>query len=530
MMTWQQLYSSVSSLRSTLPEPIVATSSCPKSIALITFRLSTDGVARVIASHIKALRTIRAELPDMLDRIILISGGVDPRYWRRNVLGDRQVTVPALGLKCPTTAAFYSPLKRNNKRYRTLPARIWRLSNALVRRLEKAIHAENVGYLMIHNVNSLPYNIVGALALVMVSERLHLTVLNVCHDFFWEHKGGTRSRLFTNQRLPEVFALVKLLCPWDSRDWFTISTTSATREWLIKRRFKDTTLGVLPYVTAVPNQTTMPPADKVKLITRFNQHLTQINPDAFSLRRKIPFRVSLDPHACMSSIPYVLLVPVKIAGGKRIELALQVLQCLLRTQAFQKLIDEDRTINFMCAGAVYDIPENEVYHATLREAVQKLFADSRIPLRYRQSVSLYFLLGVPSDESGCRGITMGTLYKASDAVVFTSARETWGLPILESAAWGKPLIVTPFERPYRTVFATVTRGLRLLRITPRNIRSGKTPTAVVKGLLDSNILNDSARNNRHVVRKHWTDTALSLRLSRILKRLEHCKRSGQKTC
>src|SRR5437763_550037 len=162
--TWPALYDLLFDLRHRARQPLpYPTTGDPSAVAVLTFRLATDGVAQVLAKHLRALKT--ADTPDTspFQRTILISGAIDTTVWNPAELADNHWLIPALALNTPLSTSFYSPITQHSDTYHTLPHSLLRESRATANMLTNILESTNVQLLIIENVNSLPYNISASL-------------------------------------------------------------------------------------------------------------------------------------------------------------------------------------------------------------------------------------------------------------------------------------------------------------------------------------------------------------------------------
>jgi hypothetical protein len=84
------------------------------------------------------------------------------------------------------------------------------------------------------------------MACVLISEFMKIPVINNNHDFYWEEgmcrfdreksgtKPGPRDFFFNNCHLGEVFSLVEVLFPWQSRSWMNVNINRGQTEHLIR--------------------------------------------------------------------------------------------------------------------------------------------------------------------------------------------------------------------------------------------------------------------------------------------------------
>ena len=140
---------------------------------------------------------------------------------------------------------FYKKLERGSKDYNHLITSFWKQVLIIVEKLSAYIDQNDIRLLYLININSNPGNISQALALVLISEYMDIPVINNSHDFYWEGgnseidiieqnlKPGPRDHFFKNYHLGEVFSLLEVLYPWDSRKWISVNINTTQSNELI---------------------------------------------------------------------------------------------------------------------------------------------------------------------------------------------------------------------------------------------------------------------------------------------------------
>ncbi len=140
---------------------------------------------------------------------------------------------------------FFDKLERGSDSYNRLILDFWDDVLAIIKTLGDYIVKNNIHLLYLINVCSNPGNISLALAMVLISECLGIPVMNNNHDYYWEGgnrandietmglKGGPRDFFFKNAHLGEVFSLIEMLFPWDSRNWINVNINRSQSEHLI---------------------------------------------------------------------------------------------------------------------------------------------------------------------------------------------------------------------------------------------------------------------------------------------------------
>jgi hypothetical protein len=136
----------------------------------------------------------------------------------------------------PLYADFFErKLERGSSLYNDLIHRFWSAVLETTRCLGEIVEKNDIRLLYLVNASSNPGNPALALACVFVSEYLRIPVINNSHDYYWEggHSEverevegiapGPRDHFFTNSHLGEVFSILQMIYPWDSRIWMTVN-------------------------------------------------------------------------------------------------------------------------------------------------------------------------------------------------------------------------------------------------------------------------------------------------------------------
>ena len=140
---------------------------------------------------------------------------------------------------------FYEKLERGSKAYNQLIIKFWNEVLVIAEKLGRYFEDNDIKLLYIINTNSNPGNISLALALVFVSEMLGIPVVCNNHDFFWEggHSEtdlqrkaadpGPRDHFFKNHHIGEVFSILEVIYPWESRSWISVNINEQQSKKLI---------------------------------------------------------------------------------------------------------------------------------------------------------------------------------------------------------------------------------------------------------------------------------------------------------
>jgi hypothetical protein len=212
-------------------------------IAFITFHYSIAGPSMEIEKYAKVFRSIIEDLP-----LHYIGGKFDEKSELLIPAGVKRFQLDELASfdDWPLYEYFFfQKLERGNRIYNDLILKLWSEVLIITEKLGHYIEHNNIKLLYLINTNSNPGNISLALALVFISELLGIPVLNNNHDFYWEGghseidiqikgvKPGPRDHFFKNYHLGEVFSIIEMIYPWESRTWLSVNINEIQCERLI---------------------------------------------------------------------------------------------------------------------------------------------------------------------------------------------------------------------------------------------------------------------------------------------------------
>ena len=214
-------------------------------VGFVTFNYGIDGVTMEIVRYAKTLQRILGGIP-----IHLISGKFSPETdglldpsWERSVLRglDGFDSWPLY------ESFFHRRLDRGGRLYNELIGLFWTDVLTITEKLGRYIEDNQIRLLFLANTNSNPGNVALALANVLLSESLGIPVISNNHDFFWEGgmsqaercaesaQPGPRDHFFANAHLGEVFSIIQMLYPWESRSWISVNINDAQSRQLVSK-------------------------------------------------------------------------------------------------------------------------------------------------------------------------------------------------------------------------------------------------------------------------------------------------------
>jgi len=521
------------------------------SFAFITYGLGVDGVSTEISHYIRAFRKI---FPHSF-RACLVLGDFDDEA---EVLKKEKGKIPvykiqeAAGFEKwgePYQFLYFHKLKRGGRIYNLLPSLIWEQSLTIIEKILNIIEKENIRCFVLSNVASNPGNLSLTLATVILSEIFGIPVININHDFYWEggknpgdrrkdEQPGVRDHFFTNADLGEFFSIIKLLFPWRSQFWTQVNINKLQSKILIEEEGLNpnnvTEIGTTIDTKKFQSLTWL---QKEKVYYKLNLLFSSLykepvvfEPGDSQINHKAkegkPFIIGWRKKVRFSPTTTLLfLQPTRIIGRKQIEKNFVVLKNLLEDRKFQKhLHQKKKKVLLLITGPIAS-GHFDYFQKIKREAMnfyQQLTPD----LKKRFFVGFKF--GKDSNENflteGLKDLAIGELYGIADLVFLLSQTEGRGLPIIESAAAGVPLVVNPFS-PYQ-VYKEVTSGLKVFAWKDNNQNLVRE---LVPFIISKEKRKQLLKANRKIVNARFTFKALKEQFIYILEKLWQQSESNGRT-
>jgi glycosyltransferase involved in cell wall biosynthesis len=557
--TWFDLGLFIDRLRGSRPSPECRPSAnlpaferdVAAGIAFVTFDIGIDGVSMEIAKYAKALRLslrnpklhyIAGDFEDFSDHVI------DP--------GDTWHTLEIIQgfADWPSYRDFFSrKLDRGGPLYNELIGRVWSEALDICQQLGAIVEENDIRLLFLVNTNSNAGNVSLALATVLVSEYLGIPVVNNCHDFYWEDGAsvierevtgtprGPRDHFFTNSHVGEFFSLIEMLYPWESRSWVS-ACINETQIDSLRKRFGHNPANLCQIGTAIDTE-----HYRVLDRHRTKEAWGQVTDILIDGRAKLPAHAAVDVlkegrlaaavrrpiligRAKQQSIDFaiantVLLQPTRILSRKRIELTFKLVEKLFGLPRFLEtyLDHPEKKLTLLVSGPV--APGHDAYLERLVRDFSKFV--TRLPKSVRDQVYLALLFS-EFDQPDFRAkyadpIGMPELYNIAALAVLPSKNEGRGLPIIESAASGVPVLTCHYEptAAFSAVIGeTLARDDRLDVIVFRGTQfKDSTVELLCEQLLSPDRYDDMRRHNRRVVERRFSLPVLTLDIGEILAKL-----------
>ncbi len=499
--TWFDLGLFLDQIKDNRPPPSFHTSykqfmkNISNGIGFLSFDFGIDGVSIEAAKYVKAFEKLYQHKETGKPKINWIGGhfyseidSIIPSRWNK-------IVIPEIGGFSDWDGYqqyFHTHLERGNSNYNELSEKIWMQVTSLCLKLGEQIVENNIQLLIPLNVSSNPGNVALAYALVLLSEYMDIPVLCSHHDFYWDggkrkcervsdEKIGVRDHFFKNDHLGEVFALIEMLYPWDSKRWFHTCINNFQRDKLIEKfGINPISIGIMP--TIIDSKDFRPATDKQRnntlrklhlVFSNGHEHLTTIGINKLQESDKevgrshrpllLGFKDDIPVNFAYGNL--IFLQPTRIIKRKRIEINFLIIEKLLKEESFSKWFKQHQqsTITLLVTGPAAG---QENYYKSLLDNFRTFF--DQIPKEFRERIFLAFPFGL-EDKSILKNnnysdLTIKEVYSIASLVLLPSETEGRGLPILESCSTAIPLVCNRYEPEYvfeEVVGENLEKSLRL---------------------------------------------------------------------
>jgi hypothetical protein len=512
-----------------------------QGIAFVSFDFGIDGVSMEVSKYAKAFEQFSEEIS-----IHYIAGTF--KKFHQTVIEERWTkhAIPYVdGFNgCDTYKDFFdTKLCRGSREYNQLIEKLWRETQILCNEIGEIIEQNQIQLLIPCNVNANPGNVALALALVILSEKMRIPVLNSSHDFYWEdgkrpwqrdnQSAGVRDHFFTNAHLGEVFTLIEMLYPWDSARWFQAVLSSSQQSTLINKfGVNPGNIGLMPTCVDLDCYRQVDDQERINILKRIemllcgeDQRLRSKavnnfqNLDADWFDHATPLLLGVEENISHTLLTGNLLFvqPTRIIARKRIEYDLDFIQSLLTHSKFKKIFDRNRelTITLYVSGPLaYPFTAHCDYFNQLTKAFELLL--QTIEPCYRKRVFLAFNFGAEKNarfaEQSFDLLRIHEVYAVANLVLLPSKQEGRGLPLLEASAVEAPILTSRYdpEAVFREVIGEhLSEDLRLKVFEyPENKQFSEQMLSKITALL-FNPYGQQSTHNREVIEQRYSVEALA---------------------
>ena len=373
--TWFDLGLYIDRLRDQLPtfehapnDFNIFLSQLEQGIAFVSFDFGIDGVSMEMSKYAKAFEQLSEQMS-----IHFIAGTFKKNH--QTIIEQRWTKheIPNVnGFNgCQTYKDYFeTKLSRGSSEYNQLIEKLWQQTQILCKEIGEIIELHQIQLLIPCNVNANPGNVALALALVILSEKMKIPVLNSSHDFYWEdgkrseqrnnNTTGVRDHFFTNAHLGEVFTLIEMLYPWDSSRWFQAVLSSSQQSSLIDDfGINPGNIGLMPTCVDLDCYRQVDVPERINILKRMEILLcgedqtlhskavkNYLNIDVNWFENAIPLLLGVEDNISHTLLTGNLLFvqPTRIIKRKRIEYDFDFIKSLLTHSTFKEIFDRNSAL------------------------------------------------------------------------------------------------------------------------------------------------------------------------------------------
>jgi len=444
-------------------------------IAFLTFDFGIDGVTIEIAKYATCLeqelrnRGVEPVIHCIAGDFHRSAGQVLAERWHRKRIDQANGWSKWHGGKW-FDRMFRADMPANSAESGEVAREIWQQATGFARELADYLTESGVGLLIPVNVNSNPGNPAFALATVLASEALGMPVLNSCHDFYWEsgkpaserkpgESPGVRDHFFRNHENEAFFRFLERIHPWTGARWLTFVINALQKKQILLHSDIEPAR-VMEIGTYIEDAFFSPvtPERKVEL-RRHLGHILAHGERMISIESTEEFEARI-PDWMQNQLPVVcgaehglsfdladphalwFLQPTRIVPRKRIPRDWELIGTLFEYAPFLSMFEEnpELTLTLHVTGPVPAEHEEDL-RAVLAGFKRVL---SGVPGYIGRRIYLALSAGKLAHSTfqgrGLDHLNLADLYHLADLVMLPSSTEGRGLPILEAAATGLPLI------------------------------------------------------------------------------------------
>ena len=555
--TWFDLGIFIDRFRETKPLPAVKFDGTFKDfkkritdggIAFITFLYSVDGVTIEVEKYAKIFRKIFKGI-----KVHYICGRFYPESYK--LIDQRTVKHEIAEMRAFDSWKLYkdfyfTKLERGCKKYNELIIKFWHEVLIITEKLGAYIEANNINLLYLVNICSNPGNVSMALATIFVAEFLGIPVINNNHDFYWEGgnrnidilerglKEGPRDFFFNNADIGEVFSIIEVLMPWESRNWMNVNINQQQSQRLINDKGHNPA-NIAEIGTAVDTDKyfNVSKRERINTFFQFERILSRYSSALISysvsdviknnlVDRKDPRPILIGaktrPVEKFLAENIIFLQPTRIIARKRIELGFKLVKRLFNNVHFiERLkITPNLKLTIIVTGPIAG--GHFEYFQKLIIRFSELL--NIIEPNLRNKVYLAFLFSELDKESFKnrfdKPVGVPELYNIASLVLLPSGTEGRGLPIIEATACGTPI----FCRRYfpKNVYSEVIgehlpeiERLKVVEFTGKKITS-KHADEVFDRVMFPHKYTEEILHNKNAILNRYSLEALTNNINSIL--------------
>lgn len=526
-------------------------------IAFITYNYGIDGVSIEISKYARCFERTFSSQESELIPIHLISGGflehsdsIIKSRWRKfeipNFDGWDKWDKGKWFAKL-----FYEDMPENSEISNSLAKEIWKQATKFAKYISNYIAELDIKLIIPVNVCSNPGNLASTLAITIASELTGVYVLNSNHDFYWEggkpsnekepgEPPGCRDHFFRNFDNKPFFNLFKSILPWNGENWFQLNINKRQSDKLVSKfGFSAERVGEIG--TSVPEtffDDLSPEAVKIKrfamtyIFSDGKPVISASQIDDFSnslsdwMKNQKPAVCSIKNNSNLSlafdNLIY-FLQPTRVIGRKRIVKDCELIAALANFQNFKNNLKENSKIFLHITGPV------PIEHQADLEELLAAYKKSAKEILEKNNIEFLIGFSVGNEKhpelkkTGLRNLHIWDFYHIADIVLFPSEEEGRGLPLVESAATGTPIVSSRYypENVFKEVVGEDLEKKYQIKyiLFPENEYSDASLAEITKLLFDDNEKIALAKHNKNAASLRYGTEALAKHFTDALQKL-----------
>lgn len=534
---------------------------CKSDFAFITYQYSIDGVSIEVEKYTKIFAKIfnQSKIHYIAGKFYPEAAEIVPEYVKKY----EEPLMRSFDEWDLYKDFFFTKLERGSTEYNALIGKFWKQTLQLIQNLGNYIQNENIKLLYLINVCSNPGNVALSLATVILSEYLQIPVINNNHDFYWEGGNreidkkvnnlpdGPRDFFFKNSHIGEIFSVIEVLFPWESRIWLNVNINKQQTDHLVQVNGHNPA-NVLEIGTAV-DTSVYQNTSKRKKINTFNQFEKVLSryadtlisysakdvleTDLVSKTNPKPILIGARKTTALKKFlneNIVFLQPTRIIARKRIEIGFELVKKLFTNEGFYKRFKETKhlKLTILITGPIASGHYDYFIHLVkkFKDLLDALDED------VKNKVYLAFLFSELDKEKFKKHfenpVGIPELYNIASLILLPSKTEGRGLPIIEATACGTPIFCSRYypENVYSEVIGEhlpFENRLNVIEFNGKTITQ-KHVTKIINRVFFPHKFTQEIAHNQNVVDNRYSLDALKNNIDEICYRLYRQMKSNRR--
>jgi hypothetical protein len=520
-------------------------------IAYITFLYSIDGVTVEVEKYTKVMEEIFPKIP-----VHYIAGKIYPearKILNKNHQHFEVKEISGFNAWDLYHSFFFKNMERGSLAYNQLILDFWNEVLIIIKKLGTYFEKNQIGLIHAINVFSNPGNVSLSLALVLITEYFGIPVISNNHDYYWEGgnreidrlekglKKGPRDFFFNNAHLGEVFSLIEILFPWESKNYLTVNINNGqTRHVIEKNGHNPANLSEIGTAVDTREYSNISKRDKINAYYQFEKILSRyqdtlvcysasdvIKNGLVEKNNPKPILIGCKTRSIQSFLAenVLFIQPTRIISRKRIEIGFKLIKKLFDNNHFLEKLKAtpNLKVTIMVTGPIAQ--GHFEYFEKLINRFSRMI--NSLDEEFRSRIYLAFIFS-ELDQDNFRKrfknpVDIPQLYSISSLVLLPSKTEGRGLPIIEAAACGTPI----FCRRYfpKQVYSEVigehlpeSDRLRVIEFDGKKV-SSKHVKQILQHVLFPHKYSDDVMHNKRVVNKRYSLISLKKNIEEIMLQL-----------